>query len=116
MLRIYSRQITVVKDFKNALRHMKGESKNEPDILRKILIALEGQDKPKSEPGRAQRESLVPESTIEGANDLLELLKSRQNEIEDLEDSAVRTSEQVGYLLTRQGILGTNTKSSLRLF
>jgi hypothetical protein len=99
MARIYSQQMTVVKDFKNALRHMKGESKNEPDMLRNILKALEAQKRPNSGFSTTERESLVPESTIQEANDLLELLRTRQREIEELEDAAVRTSEQVGYLL-----------------
>lgn len=99
MLRIYSHQMTVVKDFKNALRHMKGESKNEPDMLRNILKALEERGKPSSDISTTERESLVPESTIQETNDLLELLRGRQKEIEELEDAAVRTSEQVGDLL-----------------
>jgi hypothetical protein len=103
MLRIYNQQLHVVRDFRKILGHMNGESKNETDEVR-TLIKLLRQNQ--IAPGDGSKKELipekivVPESTIQEANDLLELIRNRKAEIQDLEDAALRTTQQLQGLLS----------------
>jgi hypothetical protein len=97
MLRIYNQQYQVVKDIRKMLGHMNGESKNERDEVRNFTKLLEGwQTKGPNvrDKHSVSKRNPVPEHTIQEANDLLELV-TRQSEIQDLEDAALRTSQQV---------------------
>jgi hypothetical protein len=42
----------------------------------------------------------VPESTIQEANDLLELIRNRKAEIQDLEEAALQRTQQLQGLLS----------------
>jgi len=102
MLRIYNQQLHVVKDLRKTLGHMNGESKNEHDEVRKLvkLMIEHWQNQTPNSPGGGDSFSkkdndVVPESTIQEANDLLELIRNRKSEIQDLEDAALRTCQQV---------------------
>jgi hypothetical protein len=98
MLRIYNQQLHVVKDFRKSLGHMNGEFKNEKDEARtlvKLLVAWQNQKENPDEQSAFMGKDIIPESTIQEANDLLELIRNRQAEIYDLEESALRTSKQV---------------------
>jgi len=98
MLRIYNQQYQVVKDFRKMLGHMNGESKNERDEVRSLMKLLEGwqnQGQNVRDKNSVFKRNPVPEHTIQEANDLLELIRNRQSEIQDLEDAALRTSQQV---------------------
>jgi hypothetical protein len=98
MLRIYNQQLHVVRDLRKTLGHMNGESKNEPDEVRNLLKLMEfWQNQNAKNPGQMSlfKRDLVPESTIQEANDLLELIRNRQSEIQDLEDAALRTCQHV---------------------
>ncbi|RDL33145.1 uncharacterized protein BP5553_08584 [Venustampulla echinocandica] len=103
MLRIYNQQLHVVKDLRKALGHMNGESKNEPDEMRSLVKLMElWQNQNANNPGQISliRKDVVPESTIEEANDLLELIKNRKSEIQDLEDAALKTGQRLQGLLS----------------
>lgn len=102
MLRIYSQQLHVVRDFRKILGHINGESKNETDEMRSIMKFLkyrENQGSKEPEKNAVVQQDMVPEHTIQEANDTLELLRNRQAEIQDLEDAAVRTSHKVRELV-----------------
>ncbi|KAH8803024.1 hypothetical protein F5884DRAFT_888135 [Xylogone sp. PMI_703] len=103
MLRIYNQQYRVVKDLRKALGHMNGESKNERDEIRHLMKLLEmwqSRNPNAADKNPETNEKNVPESTIQEANDLLELIRNRQAEIQDLEDAALRTSQQLEGLLS----------------
>lgn len=97
MSRIFTQQSQVVKDFKKAL-----EKLNEKDdrmqestaSLRKILQDSEsiGSDN--------THYSRVPKSTIINAGEVLEQILERRTEIDELEEAAKRTSQQLQDLLT----------------
>lgn len=98
MIRIYNQQLHVVRDFRKILGHINGESKNETDEMRSIMKLLKYKENPAAKDGEKNtygQPDIVPEHTIQEANDTLELLRNRQAEIQDLEDAAVRTSHQV---------------------
>jgi hypothetical protein len=104
MLKIYNQQLHVVRDFRKVLGHMNGESKNETDEVR-TLIKLLRQNSivagDRTQPTSQQEVTLpVPESTIQEANDLLELIRNRKAKIQDLEEAALRTTQQLQGLLS----------------
>ncbi|KUJ13404.1 uncharacterized protein LY89DRAFT_721425 [Mollisia scopiformis] len=103
MLRIYNQQLHVVRDFRKILGHMNGESKNETDEVRTLIKLL--RQNPLVAGDKRQTSMLgdklpVPESTIQEANDLLELIRNRKAEIQDLEEAALRTTQQLQGLLS----------------
>ncbi|KAF8849052.1 hypothetical protein BDZ45DRAFT_753177 [Acephala macrosclerotiorum] len=104
MLKIYSQQLHVVRDFRKILGHMNGESKNETDEVRTLIKLLRQNPILVGDKARqtVQQESSlpVPESTIQEANDLLELIRNRKAEIQDLEEAALRTTQQLQGLLS----------------
>jgi hypothetical protein len=104
MLRIYNQQLHVVRDFRKILGHMNGESKNETDEVRTLIKLVRQNQIVAGEGGKPTvalgQKIVVPESTIQEANDLLELIRNRKAEIQDLEDAALRTTQQL------QGLLG----------
>ncbi|PVH86274.1 hypothetical protein DL98DRAFT_11413 [Cadophora sp. DSE1049] len=103
MIRIYNQQLHVVRDFRKILGHINGESKNETDEMRSIMKFLKYKENPGAKEGERNsygQPDIVPEHTIQEANDTLELLRNRQSEIQDLEDAAVRTSHQLQGLLS----------------
>ncbi|KAH7390185.1 hypothetical protein BKA64DRAFT_116535 [Cadophora sp. MPI-SDFR-AT-0126] len=103
MIRIYNQQLHVVRDFRKILGHINGESKNETDEMRTIMKFLKYKENPGAQEGVHNsygQPDIVPEHTIQEANDTLELLRNRQAEIQELEDAAVRTSQQLQGLLS----------------
>lgn len=103
MLRIFNQQLYVVRDFRKILGHMNGESKNETDDMRTLIKLLRQNQLVPSDGSNApllQEKIVVPESTIQEANDLLELIRNRKAEIQDLEDAALRTTQQLQGLLS----------------
>jgi hypothetical protein len=101
MLRIYNQQLHVVRDLRKTLGHMNGESKNEPDDVRSLLKLMEfWQTQNAQNPGQMSllKRDLVPENTIQEANDLLELIRNRKSEIQDLEAAALRTCQQASWM------------------
>ncbi len=83
---------------------MNGESKNETDEVRTLIKLVRQNQIVAGEGGKPTvalgQKIVVPESTIQEANDLLELIRNRKAEIQDLEDAALRTTQQL------QGLLG----------
>lgn len=104
MLRIYNQQLHVVRDFRKILGHMNGESKNETDEVRTLIKLLRYNQIVAGDKGKIAvplGDSFpVPESTIQEANDLLELIRNRKAEIQDLENAALRTTQQLQGLLS----------------
>jgi Mg2+ and Co2+ transporter CorA len=104
MLKIYNQQLHVVRDFRKILGHMNGESKNETEEVRTLIKLLRQNpslagDRPKQT--LHQEVALpVPESTIQEANDLLELIRNRKAEIQDLEEAALQRTQQLQGLLS----------------
>lgn len=98
MLRIYNQQLHIVRDLRKTFGHMNGESKNEPDDVRNLLKLMEhwrNQKVDNQDNLAVLQKGAIPEHTIQEANDLLEHIKNRKSEIQDLEDAALRTSQQV---------------------
>jgi hypothetical protein len=99
MSRIYNQQLNVVKDFRKALLHMNGEREAEvidAKGLAKLLLAVQQNIKAdKPDLREPERNDVVPQHTIQEADDLLELVSHRQAEIQDLEEAAHSTSRQV---------------------
>lgn len=104
MLKIYNQQLHVVRDFRKILGHMNGESKNETDEVRTLIKLLRQNALTTAENGKPamtfEDKTVVPESTIQEANDLLELIRNRKAEIQELEDAALRTTQQLQGLLS----------------
>ncbi|KAK0105805.1 hypothetical protein ONS95_004322 [Cadophora gregata] len=103
MIRIYNQQLHVVRDLRKILGHINGESKNETDEMRSIMKFLKYKENPGAKEGETNsygEPDIVPEHTIQEANDTLELLRNRLSEIQELEDAAVRTSQQLQGLLS----------------
>ena len=101
MSRIFTQQYQVVKDFKKALEKLneredrKQEQPADVKILRKVLedMGLEPGDLKRQ--SFKQQYSLVPKSTLVHAAEVLEQIVERRAEIEELEEAAKRTSQQV---------------------
>ena len=101
MSRIFTQQYQVVKDFKKALEKLneredrKQEQPADVKNLRKVLedMGLEPGDL-KSQSFK-QQYSRVPKSTLINAAEVLEQIVERRAEIEELEEAAKRTSQQV---------------------
>ncbi|RYO91624.1 hypothetical protein DL766_003197 [Monosporascus sp. MC13-8B] len=108
MKRIYTEQLNVVKDFKRHLFHPTGKDtpQGETAMLKKLLLDVaknqtaskDRTDSFNDEETRSQSEAL--EATLHEAEGTLELIESRQAEIQDLEDSALRTCQQLQDLLS----------------
>jgi hypothetical protein len=100
MLRIYNQQLNVVKDFRKALVHMNGEHEEkgkEAKAIAKLLLAVR-QNLHVGSPGdeEAHQNDIVPQHSIQEAEDLIDHVASRKAEIWDLEVAALDTSRQVG--------------------
>lgn len=100
MKNIYTEQLKVVKDFKRHLQYPLGKipKRGEAATFKRILqeltgIPTDGDAPSDDEEDRAQAKSW--EGTLLEAEGTLELIESRQAEIQDLEDSALRTCQQV---------------------
>ncbi len=106
MLRIYSEQRGVVKEFRRYLGHLNGEFRHEQGdnaLMYRLIDALEkkGEREHRSRSRHsAQRRDPLLEDTIYEAEILLEQINNRQAEIQDLEDSAMRTCRQLEGLLS----------------
>lgn len=100
MLRIYNQQLNVVKDFKKGLVSMNEEFDKRGSVeiaIAKLLLAAQPNlqiDRAKDE--EAHQGDVVPQHTIQEAEDLIEHIANRQAEIQDLEDAALNTNRQVG--------------------
>ncbi|RYP46241.1 hypothetical protein DL768_007508 [Monosporascus sp. mg162] len=102
MKRVYTEQLNVVKDFKRHLYHPtdKDTTQGETAVFKKLLLAIEGNQTASSDAvdrsddkGTGSKSNAL-EATLHEAEGALELIKSRQAEIQDLEDSALRTCAQ----------------------
>ncbi|RYP76729.1 hypothetical protein DL769_003560 [Monosporascus sp. CRB-8-3] len=103
MNKVYTEQLNVVKDFKKHLCHLTGKDTTQGDIavLKKLLLdiaknQIAGNDEivPSDDEGARSKQKVL-EVTLHEAEGTLELIKSRQAEIQDLEDSAVRICQQL---------------------
>ena len=101
MSRIYNQQLNAVKDFRKALLHLNGEREAEAidaKGLAKLLLSVQQNIKADElDRTETERTDVVPQHTIQEADDLLELVSQRQAEIRDLEEAALSTSRQVFY-------------------
>ncbi|RYP42040.1 hypothetical protein DL767_000552 [Monosporascus sp. MG133] len=108
MKRIYTEQLNVVKDFKRHICHPEGKDTTlgETAVLKKLLLDIakdqtasnDGVGRPDDE--GTQSKPKASEATLHEAESALELIESRQAEIQDLEDSALRTCQQLKDLLS----------------
>jgi hypothetical protein len=100
MSRIFTQQYQVVKDFKKALEKLndREDRKQEPVVVKQFRKLLESSDRVlgdiESEGMRSQY-LRVPKSTLLDAGELLEQILERRAEIEELEEAAKRTCQQV---------------------
>jgi hypothetical protein len=110
MGRIFTDQWKVVKEFKRYLTHPEGEPKDRPKdlaALEKLLVkVLERRDPtqthlptgtgpPITSQSLTSRTGLNPQQSAHEAAVLLEHIEGRRTEIQDLEESALRTCQQV---------------------
>ncbi|KAK7409062.1 hypothetical protein QQX98_008766 [Neonectria punicea] len=107
MLRIYTEQGAVIKSFRRHLGQLNGELKGDVAIMHRLIEAVE-----KYHPGehlqmdqraldlrqRPQRQSWL-DDTIDHVDILLEEIQNRKMEIQELEESALRTQHQLEGLL-----------------
>ncbi|RYP33752.1 hypothetical protein DL767_004619 [Monosporascus sp. MG133] len=104
MKTIYNEQLKVVKDFKRHLFDPLGKDKQgEIALLKELLLEMmknqassNGGNAPSEgeEPGVNAKKAKALEATLSEAEGTIELIESRQAEIQDLEDSALRTYQQ----------------------
>ena len=104
MKNIYTEQLQVVKDFKRHIQYPLGKipKHGEVSAFKRLLLELTGNQAALAdhnnapsddEEDRAKTKSW--EGTLLEAEGTLELIESRHAEIQDLEDSALRTCQQV---------------------
>jgi hypothetical protein len=106
MSRIFTQQSQVVKDFKKALEKMNEKDDRRHESAASFQKLLENAELSGGESHR------VPKSTIINAGEVLEQILERRTEIDELEEAAKRTSQQVsGRLLTLHRLL---TKTQLQ--
>ena len=104
MSRIFTQQYQVVKDFKKALEKLneREDRKQEPVATKDLRKFFE---KFGLTPGDLESEGVkpqyirVPKSTLVNAAEVLEQILERRTEIEELEEAANRTSQQLQDLL-----------------
>ncbi|KAK0653060.1 hypothetical protein B0T16DRAFT_455371 [Cercophora newfieldiana] len=104
MRRVFSQQHQVVKDYRRHLGLLSGDVRYERDVLRSILASLsQSLQDPASEspvvPRRAVKQPTQFDEAVQAADILLELIDNRQAELQDLEESALRTCRQLEGLL-----------------
>lgn len=105
MSRIFTQQYQVVKDFKKALEKLnerEDRKQEQPAAVKNLRKVLEDMG---LNPGDLAGGSLrpqynrVPKSTLINAGEVLEQILERRAEIEELEEAAKRTSQQVSITL-----------------
>ncbi|KAK0619465.1 hypothetical protein B0T14DRAFT_208799 [Immersiella caudata] len=104
MRRVFSQQYQVVKDYRRHLGLLSGDVRYERDVLRSVLASLsQSLQDPGTEtpvvPQRAVRQPTQFDEAVQAADILLELIDNRQAELQDLEESALRTCRQLEGLL-----------------
>lgn len=101
MSRIFTQQYQVVKDFKKALEKLnerEDRKQEQPAAVKNLRKVLEDMG---LNPGDLGGDNLrpqynrVPKSTLINAGEVLEQILERRAEIEELEEAAKRTSQQV---------------------
>ncbi|RYP74975.1 hypothetical protein DL771_002623 [Monosporascus sp. 5C6A] len=110
MKRIYIEQLKVVKDFKRHIFDPLGKDSQGEIVLLKQLLLEMMKNQAASNDGSAPSEgkerdenakkAKALEATLHDAEGTIELIESRQAEIQDLEDSALRTNQQLQGLLS----------------
>jgi hypothetical protein len=103
MKKIYTEQMKVVKDFKRHIDSLQGSrgglTQDQVALLGTLLESMNnrGRTSPCETPDMAPSlyNPRTTEETIQEAEAALELIESRQGEIQELEDSALRTCRQV---------------------
>jgi len=101
MKRIYTNQWTVVNEFKRNLTHPDGKIRHghgDQDTLHQILIDfLDHRYLPSNGTHKAKTSKKEPldEDSVHEAGTLLELINERKAEIQDLQNSAMHTCQQV---------------------
>ncbi len=118
MLKIFDQQLHVVRDFRNILGRMNGESKNEAGEVRLLVKLLRQNQMMAGDKGGIVLPGdhlPVPHSTIQGADDLVELIGSRKAEIQDFELTSLKTAQQLQdqLALKRQQLSISEAKSAL---
>jgi hypothetical protein len=105
MRRVFSQQHQVVKDYRRHLGLLSGDVRYERDVLRSVLASLSQslqepgeQSQVISRPAAVKQPSQFDEA-VQAADILLELIDNRQAELQDLEESALRTCRQLEGLL-----------------
>lgn len=102
MSRIFTQQYQVVKDFKKALEKLneREDRKQEHPVpvktLRKVLEDIGLNPGDLGSDNLRPQYSRVPKSTLINAAEVLDQILERRAEIEELEEAAKRTSQQVG--------------------
>jgi hypothetical protein len=107
MRRVFSQQYQVVKDYRRHLGLLSGDARYERDVLRSVLASLSqslqdpGAGSPETTvvPTRAVKQPTQFDEAVQAADILLELIDNRQAELQDLEESALRTCRQLEGLL-----------------
>lgn len=95
MSRIFTQQSQVVKDFKKALEKLneRDDRMHESESNFNLRTVLEHSDIPGLE--TESHYNRVPKTTIVNAGETLEQILERRTEIDELEEAAKRTSQQV---------------------
>lgn len=105
MKRIFGEQLKVVKDFKRHIEHPDGkrieQDNHETALLQRLIDALDNKshrDRNTYPQKQSPSQAIFDEANVHEAGILMELIESRRAEIQDLEDAAVRTCQQVSDL------------------
>jgi len=109
MRRVFAQQNQVVKDYRRHLGLLSGDVRYERDVLRSVLASLSqsfqldsDQDERAETPAVTRKAVKQPtqfDEAVQAADILLELIDNRQAELQDLEESALRTCRQLEGLL-----------------
>ena len=95
MLRIYRQQLDIVRNFRKIVVQMnKGPGDRQDEVQRSFSAreVLTGENLRES---LTRRDEIIPENTIEAAENLVKLIEDRQSQLQDLKDAARLTSQQV---------------------
>ncbi|ROW01897.1 hypothetical protein VMCG_05556 [Cytospora schulzeri] len=100
MIGIYNQQLSVVKDFHKCLEQLNGHPKvgsKDRDTRRFIQhLRAESSHQAQAKPDR----SFIPLKELEYLDDMIEEVENRRTELEDLEQAALRTCQQLQELLS----------------
>jgi len=103
MRRVFSQQFQVMEVYRRHLGLLSGDVRYERDVLRSVLTSLsQSLQDPGTEspvvPKRVKQPTQFNDA-VQAADIILELIDNRQAELQDLEESALRTCSQLEGLL-----------------